>query len=65
MKNKVIVIAAIGYTNVIEFGGKPYVYPMPVLIVGAYDENGVPNISSDNVCNQEAFAWIKIHLRSI
>lgn len=27
----------------INFGAKPYVYPMPVLIVGTYDENGVPN----------------------
>ena len=24
-------------------GPKPYVYPMPVLIIGTYDENGVPN----------------------
>ena len=22
---------------------KAYVYPMPVLIIGTYDENGVPN----------------------
>jgi len=27
----------------INFGAKPFVYPMPVLIVGTYDENGVPN----------------------
>lgn len=27
----------------VNFGAKPYVYPMPVLIVGTYDENGVPN----------------------
>ena len=26
-----------------NFGAKPYVYPMPVLIVGTYAENGVPN----------------------
>lgn len=26
-----------------NFGAKPYVYPMPVLIIGTYDENGVPN----------------------
>lgn len=26
-----------------NFGAKPYVYPMPVLIVGTYDENGIPN----------------------
>lgn len=22
---------------------KPFMYPMPVLIIGTYDENGVPN----------------------
>ena len=27
----------------INFGAKPWVYPMPVLIIGTYDENGVPN----------------------
>lgn len=26
-----------------NFGPKPYMYPMPVLIIAAYDENGVPN----------------------
>ena len=26
-----------------NFGAKTWIYPMPVLIVGAYDENGVPN----------------------
>lgn len=26
-----------------NFGAKPYMYPMPVLIIGSYDENGVPN----------------------
>ncbi len=26
-----------------NFGAKTWLYPMPVLIVGAYDENGVPN----------------------
>ena len=26
-----------------EFGAKPYLYPMPVLIIGTYDENDVPN----------------------
>ncbi len=29
--------------NRINFGPKPFIYPMPVLIVGTYDENGVPN----------------------
>ncbi|MBR5128090.1 MAG: flavin reductase family protein [Roseburia sp.] len=27
----------------VNFGAKPYLYPMPVLIIGTYDENGVPN----------------------
>lgn len=27
----------------INFGAKPQMYPMPVLIIGTYDENGVPN----------------------
>ena len=26
-----------------NFGSEPWLYPMPVLIVAAYDENGVPN----------------------
>ena len=27
----------------VDFGAKPFLFPMPVLIVGTYDENGVPN----------------------
>ena len=27
----------------VDFGAKPWVFPMPVLIVGTYDENGIPN----------------------
>lgn len=27
----------------VNFGAKPWLYPMPVLIVATYDENGVPN----------------------
>ena len=26
-----------------NFGAKPMVYPMPVFIIGTYDENGIPN----------------------
>ncbi len=26
-----------------SFGAKPFLYPMPVLIIASYDENGVPN----------------------
>lgn len=27
----------------VDFGAKPWLYPMPVLIIGTYDENGKPN----------------------
>lgn len=27
----------------VDFGAKPFLFPMPVLIIGTYDENGVPN----------------------
>ena len=27
----------------IDFGAKPFMFPMPVLIIGTYDENEVPN----------------------
>lgn len=27
----------------VNFGAKPWLYPMPVLLIGTYDENGVPN----------------------
>lgn len=27
----------------IDFGAKPFLFPMPVLIIGTYDENGTPN----------------------
>ena len=27
----------------VDFGAKPWMDPMPVLIIGTYDENGVPN----------------------
>ena len=26
-----------------NFGAKAYLYPMPVLIIGSYDENGKPD----------------------
>lgn len=26
-----------------DFGAKAMLYPMPVLIIGTYDENGVPD----------------------
>ncbi len=26
-----------------NFGAKPFIYPMPVLIIASYDENGIPN----------------------
>ena len=27
----------------IDLGAKPYIFPMPVLIIGTYDESGIPN----------------------
>lgn len=27
----------------VDFKAKPWIVPMPVLIIGTYDENGVPN----------------------
>jgi len=27
----------------VDFGAKPLLFPMPVLIIGTYDENGAPN----------------------
>lgn len=27
----------------VDFGAKPFLYPMPVLIIGTYDENGIPD----------------------
>lgn len=27
----------------VDFGAKPWIFPMPVLIIGTYDENGTPN----------------------
>lgn len=27
----------------VDFGAKPWLFPMPVLIIGTYDENGTPN----------------------
>ena len=30
----------------VDFGAKPLLLPMPVLIIGTYDENGVPNAMS-------------------
>jgi len=27
-----------------NFGAKPVLYPMPVLLIGSYDENGVPDV---------------------
>lgn len=35
----------------INFGSKPFLYPMPVLIIGTYDESGVPNAMNA--------AWVK------
>lgn len=39
-------ISQINFHNVMkkDFGSKSWLYPMPVLIVAAYDEQGVPNV---------------------
>ena len=29
--------------NRVNFGPQPFIYPMPVLIIATYDENGVPD----------------------
>ena len=29
--------------RIVRFGAKPIMFPQPVLIIGTYDENGVPN----------------------
>lgn len=53
-----------------NFGAKPMLYPMPVLIIGTYDENGVPNamnaawggISNDteiSICLSESHKTVK------
>ena len=36
----------------VDFGAKPLLYPMPVLIIGTYDENGVPDAMN------AAWGWI-------
>ena len=30
-----------------NFGPQPYLFPMPVLIIGTYNEDGVPNAMID------------------
>ena len=38
----------------IDLGAKPYLYPMPVLIIGTYDENGIPdtmNAAWGSICD--------------
>ena len=35
----------------VNFGAKPVMYPMPVLIIATYDENGVPDaMNAASVC---------------
>ena len=31
-----------------NFGAKPMLYPMPVLVIGSFDENGIPE-KADNL----------------
>ncbi|MBQ4339420.1 MAG: flavin reductase family protein [Firmicutes bacterium] len=42
-----------------DFGAKPYMFPMPVLIIAAYDENGVPNAMNaawGSICDMNQIA---------
>ena len=42
-----------------SFGAKPYLYPMPVLIIAAYDENGIPNAMNaawGSICDMDQIA---------
>lgn len=39
-----------------DFGAKPYIYPQPVLIIGSYDENNVPdamNVAYAGIVNSD------------
>lgn len=39
-----------------DFGPKPYIYPQPVLIIGTYDENNVPdamNVAYGGIVNSD------------
>lgn len=43
----------------VDLGAKPYIFPMPVLIIGTYDENGVPdamNAAWGMVCDMNKVA---------
>ena len=42
-----------------DFGSKSWLYPMPVLIVAAYDEQGVPNVM--NAAWDGMFTGYSIH----
>lgn len=39
----------------IDFGAKPLMLPQPVLIVGTYDENGIPNAMKCSMGNYYRF----------
>lgn len=42
-----------------DFGPKPFMYPMPVLIIAAYDENGIPNAMNaawGSICDMNQIA---------
>ena len=43
MKNIIVAGKAMEIIMRKNFGSKPMLYPMPVLIVGSYDENGIPD----------------------
>lgn len=51
-----------------DFGKKPWLYPLPVLIIGAYDENGVPdamNAAYGGLCTSNMVEFSIAHSRKI
>ena len=52
MRNRVVITAEVNILSCSRkgegfmrknFGAKPFMYPLPVLIVASYDEEGIPN----------------------
>lgn len=47
-----------------NLGPKPIIYPMPILIIGAYDENDVPNAMNaawGTICDMNKIALVLTH----
>ena len=39
-----------------NFGKQTWVYPMPVLMIGTYDESGVPDVMTEAIHQSSLFA---------